>query len=168
MRTAAKIIVAGVSTVALAGGIGAGIAYADPSSPSPTPTQVPSASASPTASASPKPTAHPRNPDQWGPRKRRPHGLLARALHGEVTLAGEEHRVVAFQRGSVEKVSDTSLTVKSPDGYTATYVVSAETKVRKKADKVTIGDLKVGDRVFVVADKDGSTLKAVRIRVKDS
>ena len=49
MRTAAKIIVVGVSTVALAGGIGAGIAYADPPSPTPTPT----ASASPTPSAQP-------------------------------------------------------------------------------------------------------------------
>ena len=154
MNTVTKMIAAGMSTIALACGIGAGIAYADPSSPSPTPT--------PTASASPTPTAHP-NPDR--PRTKRPRGLLARALHGEVTLAGKEHRVVAFQRGSVEKVSDTSLTVKSPDGYTATYVVSADTKVRKKAGKATIGDLKPGARVFVVAEKDGSTLTARRVRV---
>jgi hypothetical protein len=161
MRTAAKIIVVGVSTVALAGGIGAGIAYADPPSPTPTPT----ASASPTASPQ---TTQPGEADRWRVRKKRPLALLARALHGEVTMAGEEHRVVVFQRGPIEKVSDTSLTVKSADGYTATYVVSAETTVRKKAGKATVADLEAGDRVLVVATKDGSTLNAVRIRVKDS
>ena len=155
MKTAAKIIVAGVSTLALAGGIGAGIAYADPPTPTPTPT------------ARPTPTAEPRNPDQWHPRKNRPLALLRRALHGEVTLAGEEHRVVVFQRGPVEKVSDTSLTVKSADGYTATYVVSVDTTVRKNGDKATITDLRAGDRVLVVANKEGSTLKALRIRTAD-
>jgi hypothetical protein len=157
MKTAAKIIAAGISTVALVGGIGAGIAYADPPSPTPTPT----------TSASPTPTAQPRNPDQWHPRKYRRLALLRRALHGEVTLAGEEHRVIVFQRGPVEKISDTSLTVRSADDYTATYVVSAETTVRKNQDKATITDLKTGDRVLVVASKDGSTLKALRIRTTD-
>jgi Domain of unknown function (DUF5666) len=154
MKTTAKIVVAGVSTVALAGGIGAGIAYADPPSPTPTPT----------ASASPAPTAQPTDNDQRkNLRKKRP--LLARALHGEVTLAGDKHRVVVFQRGPIEKVSDTSMTIKSPDGYTATYAISAETKVRKNKAKATVTDLKTGDRVFVVANKDGATLEAFRIRV---
>jgi hypothetical protein len=159
MNTAAKMIVTGVSTVALACGIGAGIAYADPPTPTPTPT--------PTASASQTPTDKARHRDGWqGPRMKR-LALLRRALHGEVTLAGEEHRVVVFQRGPVEKVSDTSLTVKSADDYTATYVVSADTTVRKNGDKATIADLKAGDKVLVVANKDGSTLKALRIRTAD-
>jgi hypothetical protein len=159
MNTAAKMIVTGVSTVALACGIGAGIAYADPPTPTPTPT--------PTVSAKPTPTAQPRHRDDWqGPRLKR-FALLRRALHGEVTLAGEEHRVVVFQRGPIEKVSDTSLTVKSADGYTATYVVSADTTVRKNGDKATIADLKRGDRILVVANQDGSTLKALRIRTAD-
>ena len=163
MKTTAKIIVVGVSTVALACGIGAGMAYADPPSPSPTPT----ASASPTANASPTPTAQPRHRDRWqGPRLKR-LALLRRALHGEVTLAGEEHRVVVFQRGPVEKVGEKSLTVKSEDGYAATYAVSEETVVRKNGDKATISDLKTGDRVLVVANKDGSTLRALRIRTAD-
>jgi hypothetical protein len=157
MNTAAKIIVVGVSTVALACGIGAGMAYADP----PTPTPMP------TATASPTPKAQPRHGDRWqGPRMKR-LALLRRALHGEVTLAGEEHRVVVFQRGPIEKVNDTSLTVKSADDYTATYAVSADTVVRKDGDKATIADLKAGDKVLVVANKDGSTLKAVRIRTAD-
>jgi hypothetical protein len=158
MNTAAKMIVTGVSTVALACGIGAGLAYADPSSPTPT---------SPTASASPTPSARPKHRDHAPGPKMKPLALLRRALHGEVTLAGEEHRVVVFQRGPVEKVSDTSLTVKSEDGYTATYVVDAKTVVRKDRDKATIAEVKAGDRVLVVADKDVSTLMAFRIRVLD-
>lgn len=163
MRTAAKIIVVGVSTVALAAGIGAGIAYADPPTPTPTPT-----AASPSPSANPTRTGQPGDPDRWRPRKMRPRALVARALHGEVTLAGEGHRVVVFQRGPIEKVSDTSLTITSVDGYTATYLVSDETVVRKKAGKITVADLKTGERVLVIATKDGSTLNAVRIRVKES
>jgi hypothetical protein len=156
MNIATKIIAAGVSTIALACGIGAGIAYADP----PTPT--------PTAAATPTPTAEPRDPDRWEQRRmRRLAPLLRRALHGEVTLAGEEHRVVVFQRGPVEKVSDTSVTVRSSDGYTATYVVSNDTTVRRNGAKATIAELKPGDRVVVVANKDGSTLNTVRIRAID-
>ncbi len=153
MRAAAKIIVAGVSTLALAGGIGAGLAYADPSDPAPKPT--------PTASATPTEKAKPRDEV----RKRR--GLLATALHGEVTLAGKQHRLVLFQRGPALKASETSLAVRSADGYTATYVVGAETKVRKNQNKATAADLEVDDRIFVVAVKDGSTLKAIRIRAID-
>ena len=153
MRTAAKIMLAGVSTVALAGGIGAGLAYADPADPTPTP--------APTASAAPSEKAKP-------PRDGRKHrGLLATALHGEVTLAGKQHRVVVFQRGPAEKASKTSVTVKSTDGYTATYLIDTETKVRKNGETATAADLQIDDRIFVVAAKDGSTLQALRIRAAD-
>ncbi|HZA74216.1 MAG TPA: hypothetical protein VE476_15065 [Propionibacteriaceae bacterium] len=153
MRTAAKIIVAGVSTVALAGGIGAGLAYADPTDPTPTPT--------PTASASPTEKADPR----VDVRKRR--GLLATALHGEVTLAGKQHRVVVFQRGPAQKVDGSTLTVRSADGYTATYVIGTETKVRKNREAATAADLQADDRIHVIAVEDGSTLKALRVRAID-
>jgi hypothetical protein len=156
MRTTAKIIVAGVSTLALAGGVGAGLAYADPADPTPTPTT--------TTTASPTP-ADKKAKARDGARKHR--GLLASALHGEVTLAGKQHRVVLFQRGPVEKVSGTELTVKSADGYSATYRIATDTKVRKNGDAAAAGDLQADDRVHVVAVRDGSTLKALRIRARD-
>ena len=155
MNKVTKIIVAGVSSAALAGGIGAGLAYADPT---PTPSASPTASASPSAS----PTTN-ANPEERKERKDR-KGLMARALHGEVTLAGKKHRVVVFQRGPVDKISDSSLTVKSEDGFTASYALTPDTKVRKKKDDLALSDLKVGDRVRVVATKDGSTVTANRIR----
>jgi hypothetical protein len=81
-----KTIVAGVGTVALVGGIGAGLAYAD------TPTDKPTSSPTATETASPTetPAAEPGGkPDRNGVRRgfvRRQ--LVARALHDEVTLAG--------------------------------------------------------------------------------
>jgi hypothetical protein len=159
MRTAAKIIVAGVSTVALAGGIGAGLAYADPTDPTPTPT--PTASTTPTANAAPTEKAVPSRDG------RKHRGLLRRALHGEVTLAGQQHRVVVFQRGPAEKASASEVTVKSADGYTATYAIGAETTVRKNGKDATAADLEAGDRIFVTAVKDGSTPTAIRVRAAD-
>jgi hypothetical protein len=151
MKTAAKIIAAGVSTLALVGGIGAGLAYADPT---PTPT--------PTATATATPTAKPERKAD----RDRPRGLVRRALHGEVTLAGEQHRVIAFQRGPITKIDQGSVTVNSADGFEATYVVNGETKIRKgKGDDIDLSDLKAGDRVYVVALKDGSALTAKRIRL---
>src|SRR6185436_66845 len=110
MKELTKIIVAGVSTVALAGGIGAGLAYADTPSDEPTATPSVATAGSPTEI----PTAEPSGKrDQNGLRKRLVRGHLrfvARALHGEVTLAGAEHRVIAFQRGEVQKVNSKSVT----------------------------------------------------------
>jgi hypothetical protein len=150
MNKIAKIVAAGAGTVALIGGIGAGIAAADPTT-SPTPT--------PTASATAKDKPADKHRDGLPGRR----ALLARALHGEATLGGEKHRVVAFQRGVVQEVSATSLTVKSEDGFTATYVLNADTKVAKQGDKSTISGIKNGDHVRVLALKDGSTLTAKAI-----
>ena len=140
--------IAAAAAIALAGGIGAGLAYAD----------------SPTDSPTESPTAQPTGKDRKAGGQAKHRRLIARAIHGEVTLAGEKHRVVAFQRGTVEAVSGTSLTVKSPDGYRATYLIKAETKVRQGKQPGRLTDLTADDRVRVVAIKDGSTLTAKRIR----
>lgn len=154
MKTTAKIIAAGATTIALAGGIGAGIAWADPSSPAPT---APATTASPTPGQAPKADRQAKKAGKL----HRP--LLARAQHGEVTLGGKNTRVVDFQRGTVEQVSATSITVRSKDGFSATYVVDAKTEVRVAKKLVAIGDVHTADRVRVVAVKDGSTLSAKRI-----
>jgi hypothetical protein len=157
-KTATKIIV-GVGGAALLGGIGAGLAYADPT---PTPTPPPTASASPTASPS---TRAERKAERRADGIR-PRPLLRRALHGEVTLAGKQHRVVAFQRGPIEAIEASSVTVRSEDGFTETYLIDDETKVRKgQGVDVPRSDLKPGDRVYVVALEDGSTLTAKRVRL---
>jgi hypothetical protein len=167
MKELRKIIVAGVSTAALAGGIGAGLAYADtPTDGDPT--------TSPTATNSPAditPTAKPsderdQDRDRRGP-VRRQLRFMARALHGEVTLAGEKHRVIVFQRGTVENANAESVTVKSADGFVETYQLSDDTKVREDKKDAEVSDIDASDRVLVVATKDDSTLNARRIVVRD-
>jgi hypothetical protein len=168
MRQLTKSIAAGVGTVALVGGIGAGLAYAD----TPTDEPTPSPTATATTSATETPMAKPGGKrDENGFRNRfiRRHlRFVARALHGEVTLAGEKHQVIAFQRGGVTKVSDTSLTVKSNDGFVETYVLSKETNVRENGRDSKVADIDSSDRVLVVAAKDGSTLDARRVIVRSN
>jgi hypothetical protein len=150
MRTRTKLVVAATTAVALAGGVGVGIAAADP-------TTSPSAPTSASPQAGPKSGA----PGQG----HRARDLTARALHGEATVGGKKNtRVIDFQRGAVTQVSGTSITVKSTDGFSATYVVAGTTKVRKDKATAAIADVKVNDAVRVVAVKDGSTVTARSIR----
>lgn len=58
-------------------------------------------------------------------------------------------------------VSTTSITVKSADGFSQQYAVTGSTIVDAKRD--TIGSVKSGDQVFVLATVGGSTATAVRI-----
>jgi hypothetical protein len=169
MKDLTKIVFAGVSAAALAGGIGAGLAYAD------TPTDgEPTASPTVTATRSPAdttPTAEPSDKrDQNRDRRRLPRRhlrFMARALHGEVTLAGEKHRVIAFQRGTVEAASSISVTVRSNDGFVETYQLGDDTKVREDRQDAKVSDIDATDRVLVVATKDDSTLNARRVVVRD-
>lgn len=166
MEKPAVILATALSTLALAGAVGVGVASADPT---PGPSAGSSATASPSApTTTPTPT---RSQDtkkkadktDEAAKKKAKRDLTRRALHGEVTLGGQQHRVVAFQRGTVTSVSTTSVTVRSADDFSATYVVDATTKVRQAKEKSSIGDVQTGDKVRVVAQKDGSTLTAKRI-----
>jgi hypothetical protein len=84
-----------------------------------------------------------------------------------VTLAGEKHQVIAFQRGRVEKASSTAVTVKSNDGFVETYLLSDNTKVREDRHDAAVSDIDVSDRVLVVATKEDSTLNARRVVVRE-
>ena len=80
---------------------------------------------------------------------------LGNVQHGEFTVQDNgKATVMTLQRGEVTKASATSVTVKSADDFTATYVVGDDTRGRA-------GDLKVGDSVVVVAEKAGA--KAVLV-----
>jgi hypothetical protein len=142
-----KIAAIGLGAVALGGIVGVGVSFADDPTPSTSP------SASPSAGASAKPGS-----DKNAGHDRR--ALVRRALHGEATLGGKQIRVVDFQRGLVGQVSDTSITLKSTDGFTATYAVTSDTKVRKDGQAAKITDIKTGDEVRVLALKTGTTSTA--------
>ena len=65
-----------------------------------------------------------------------------------------------MQTGTVTSVSPTRLSVRSTDGFQATYVVSSSTRVARGQ---AISAVKTGHSVAVVASKSGSTLTAIRI-----
>ena len=84
-------------------------------------------------------------------------GALGDVQHGELTVQDQAGKavVMTLQRGTVTTVSSTSVTVKSADGFTATYAVDDATRGRA-------GAVTKGDAVLVVAQKTGA--KAVAIR----
>ncbi|MFC0431722.1 hypothetical protein [Kutzneria buriramensis] len=132
-RTRTALIAGAAAAALVAGG---GVAYAV-SAPTSTTTSTPAASA---------------------PAKAKHHKtLLGRVAHGEVTLDGKQHRVVDVQRGQVQSVSSTSISVKSDDGFTATYTVNGDTKVRKDGKSAAIGDVHNGDKVVIAATKANGT-----------
>jgi hypothetical protein len=96
-------------------------------------------------------------------------GILCRrsglrgALHGTLVLpkAGGGKVTVEIQNGKATSVSQSSITLKSTDGYTKTYVVSASTIVGAQRDG--IGSVKVGDQVWVTATASGGTVTAIRV-----
>lgn len=141
MKRSGKVtIAAGASVLVL--GTGVGVASAATSgSGSPTPSS--------TASAS---------PSKGQDRQHKRRGVLRRVVHGEFTLAGKKHRVVDVQRGQVQAVTSTSVTVQSRDGYTHTYVVNDDSRIRKDKKASSIGQVAKGDKVWVVAAHTGSTV----------
>jgi len=85
-----------------------------------------------------------------GDKPRGPRGM-GRALHGEVVVGDGKggFRTVAFQRGEVTAVSATAITVKSADGFSRSYALTATTKVNR--GRATVGDIRTGHRVAVRA-----------------
>lgn len=149
----------GIWAVAVGVGLAAGAAgvaaAATGGSPSPSPSQGSS------QGNTQAPRGHgPFGKPGWG------HGRFgpgADALHGEFVVPGKSggYQTIDVQRGTVTAVSTSSLTVRSSDGYSATYTVTANSFVGANRDG--IGSVKNGDQIGVLAVKSGGTLTAVRI-----
>jgi len=91
--------------------------------------------------------------------------LFARhVLHADVVVRAKDgYRTVVLQHGTVVSVSPTSLQLRSPDGFTATYAVNADTFIRKGHKSGQSSALAAGDSVLVLAARSGSTLTATRV-----
>ena len=142
------MVAAGGVALALAG-TGAGVAVAQTS-----PTPAPSTNAAPNGAA-------PNNnaPKAHAPgAKKHAKGLLARVEHGEFTThTTSGDKVLDVQRGTVSAVDADTITVKSTDGFTATYTINPTTKVHKDKKAAQVSQIAVNDRVQLVAVKSGST-----------
>lgn len=151
-----------VALIALAGG--GGIAYVATHSGSSVRTV--SSGAAPSSPA-PSPAASPparRGPGPGGFGRFGGLGLsLGGVIHGQVTepKPGGGYQTVDVQRGTVTAVSSSSITVKSADNFSATYLVSSSTEVNAQA--AGIGAVKVGDTVAVTATISGGKTTAASI-----
>jgi hypothetical protein len=153
-----------VAVIALAGG--AGVAYAVTNTGSKVAADS-SAGGQPQTSAG---SAAPSAPS-WGgrgpagPRRFGGFGFggFGGAIHGRVTepKSGGGYQTVDVQRGTVTAVSSSSITVKSADGFLATYAVTGSTDVNAQA--AGIGTVKTGDIVDLTATVSGGTATAASI-----
>jgi len=103
-----------------------------------------------------------------GHRKARVRQYLRKnTLHGEVTVQGKDGvKTIVVQRGTVTAVTSTSVSVKSTDGFTATWTFGDKLKVVQDKKAVTASAVKTGAEVGVAGTKDGSTDSARLIAVK--
>jgi hypothetical protein len=111
-----------------------------------------------TPAGSPNPTAAAKDPA--AARAKRLQGARQRGfffLHGDGVAMKPDRTTVAVrsQKGIIQAVDANSMTLKSPDGYTQTYVLNADTKVREKGQPSKIEDLKAGEMAKVIAIKEG-------------
>jgi hypothetical protein len=133
MKRTKGALIAGTAALAMAG-VGGGIAFAANSTPSTTTT-------SPTAPT----TGH-------------QHRAAARVEHGQLTVRTKTgDQLLDVQRGQVTAVSPTSVTIRSQDGFTATYGVSSTSTVRVQKKASTIANVHTGDQVAVAAVHSGNT-----------
>ena len=88
---------------------------------------------------------------------------LQGALHGDFTVATSSgsYTTERLQSGTVTAVSSTSITAKSADGHTTTFVVGSSTKVDNGNDAISA--VKTGDTVTVVGTVSGDTVTATTI-----
>ncbi|MET9021809.1 hypothetical protein ABZV93_17650 [Actinopolymorpha sp. NPDC004070] len=93
------------------------------------------------------------------------HGMFERVLHGEFVMAkpGGGHQTVLIQRGAVQSVSSSKITLRSSDGFRGNYTVGADAMV--SAGPNGMGSIKDGQQVVVVAT--GSTQNATAVHVFD-
>jgi hypothetical protein len=146
-------LLAGVAAAALLAGGGATLAAGSSGTP---------AAAQNAVTANPVPVASPGQPGRHHNFRRgafSPFGMV----HGQFVIAksGGGYQTVDVQDGQVTAVSTTSITLKSSDGFTKTYVVTSSTMVDAQRDG--IGSVKVGNQASVFATVSGSTVTATNV-----
>ncbi|GAA4042497.1 hypothetical protein GCM10023063_30790 [Arthrobacter methylotrophus] len=172
-----KALIAGGIAVVLSGGGVAAVWAAGQIIPS-------YVGASPTSTASPAtPSPGATAPPAPSPGKARPFPVLPRGfagpgIHSEFTVKNKDgtFTTLVTQRGTVQSVSDSSISVKSDDGFTQSFAITSSTTIVKLAgagtgtqgrrpslQSIKATDLKSGDTVVVSGIKSGSAVTANRI-----
>lgn len=118
--------------------------------------------AAPDASASPAAKGPKKNGQgraDWRKRRALRVMLAKNTLHGEAVVQTKDGQTitVVVQRGTITDLSDTSVTVKSTDGYTLTWRFADNLKVVERRTRIQPSDVKVGMQIGVAGAKDGSS-----------
>jgi hypothetical protein len=146
-------LLAGVAAAALLAGGGAALAAGNSGTP---------AAAQNAVTANPVPVTSAGQAGTHHTLRRAAFGMFG-MLHGQVVVAksGGGYQTVDVQDGQVTAVSANSITLKSSDGFTKTYVVTSSTTVDAQRDG--IGSVKVGNQASVYATVSGSTVTATNV-----
>ena len=111
-------------------------------------------------SASPQPTGKAGKGGKladWRKRKALRVMLAHGTLHGEAVVQKKDGTTVTVvvQRGVITELTDTSVTVKSADGFTLTWALGDQLRVVEKRTSVQPSAVKVGQEIGVAGAKDG-------------
>ena len=89
-------------------------------------------------------------------------------IRGEVTVpnGNNGYEQVAFARGTVTAISETSISVRSADNVTTTFALNGDTSYRKGRDGAARTDIAVNAEVYVSGPRSGSTLTARNVLVR--
>ncbi|NUT35260.1 MAG: hypothetical protein HOV79_19575 [Hamadaea sp.] len=114
------------------------------------------------AAAEPQPSASPSTKPgkrlaDWRKRKALRVMLTRNTLHGEAVVQKKDGTTVtiAVQRGVITALTETSVTVKSADGYTLTWTLGDGLRVVEKRRSVQPSAVKVGQEVGIAGAKEG-------------
>jgi len=91
-----------------------------------------------------------------------PAGPPGKVLHSEATVQKSDGttEVVVSQSGDITAVTSSAITVKSGDGYEATYTIDKNTRISLNGTDGTASSLTKGDTVRVFGTKSGSSTHA--------
>jgi hypothetical protein len=92
-------------------------------------------------------------------------GVGRRVVHVVGTFQDKDGNLVTIQidHGTIQSIASGSLTIAEAGGSSVTVSTDGSTIVWVGRDKKTLGDLKVGDTIFVQSRIDGGTTLAKRI-----
>ena len=154
------LAVVGVAGAAAAAGT-IGLAAAQTSTTTP-PSSAPANGAPPSSSPAPPKAGPRRGPGGPGGPFGGFGGPGGNVVHGEFVVPhGSAFETLDVQTGTVTAVSSSSITVKSDDGFSKTYDVTADTLVNSARDG--INSISNGNTVRITATVSGSTATAVDI-----
>ncbi|MEZ0073846.1 hypothetical protein [Planotetraspora sp. GP83] len=176
-RRAPRRLLLGVATAVVVA-TGAGVAVAGTSAgqvsgqgqPTPVPTETvtaPGVPSPPAPEVSPpaetaSPPAVPPGPPSPSPTSTRPLQGPFGALHGQLVVRTDGgYQTVTTQTGLVTSIEQTSISVRSEDGFARTYTIGDNTRVSAGREGLT--GVKSGDTVWVISTGQGSSAAAVVI-----